>query len=63
MQLKRTAKDAHLRVRKMLLSQPRSARESASGLFVLKFSGTTDVLVTAATGTAATAGTTVSASA
>jgi len=27
--------EAHSRVRKMLLPQPRSARESASGLFVL----------------------------
>ena len=32
---KSSAKDAHSRARKMLLSQPRSARESACGLFVL----------------------------
>ena len=33
---KSSAKDAHSRARKMLLSQPRSARESACGLFVLR---------------------------
>ena len=39
--IKSSAKDAHSRARKMLLPQPRSARESACGLFVLIY-GRTD---------------------
>ena len=34
--VKTLREEAHSRVMKMLLTQPRSARESASGLFVLR---------------------------
>ena len=43
MQQKSSAKDAHSRVRKMKLSQPRQTRESACGLFVLMTQNNRDV--------------------